>query len=330
MTVTIGRRDLLVAFGGAAAAWPLGVRAQQHALPVIGYVRSESFDDTAQRMIAGFRKGLHEAGYIEGQNVAIKFRSAEGRLDRLPALIADLVSRPVTAIVGNVPAAKAAKESTATLPIIFVYGGDPVKDGLVESFNRPGGNVTGVTFLGGLVGGRRVQLLHDLAPRAGMIALLIDANNVTSVTELKDLEGAVHALGLNSVVGSVTGGREIDAAFATFVERGAGALVVGNSPFFTSHIERIVALAARHALPASYQVREFAAIGGLMTYGTNLSDAYRQAGIYVGRILNGSTPANLPIMQSTKYELVINLKTAKTLGLEVPPTLLALADEVIE
>ena len=187
-----------------------------------------------------------------------------------------------------------------------------------------------MTFLGGLVGGRRVQLLHDLAPQAGVIAVLIDANNMTSVTELNDLEGAVHALGLNSVVGKVASEREIDAAFATFAQQGARALVVGNSPFFTSQIERIVALAARHALPASYQVREFAAIGGLMSYGTSISDAYRQAGIYVGRIINGTKPADLPVEQASKYQLVINLKTAKALGLEVPPTLLARADEVIE
>jgi putative ABC transport system substrate-binding protein len=215
------------------------------------------------------------------------------------------------------------------VPIVFVYGGDPVKDGLVASFNRPGGNVTGATFLGGLVGGRRVQLLHDLAPQAGVIALLID-DHITSVTELNDLEGAVRALGLNSVVAKVASEREIDAAFATFAQQRAGALVVGNSPFFTSQIERIIALAARHALPSSYQAREFAAIGGLMSYGPSFSDAYRQAGIYVGRILNGTKPADLPVMQPTKYELVINLKTAKALGLTIPTTLLATADEVIE
>jgi len=324
------RRAFISLFGGAAASWPLAALAQQASVPVIGYVRSESFDDTAQRMIAGFRKGLNEAGYIEGQNVEIEFRSAQGRLDQLPALVADLIRHPVAAIVGNVPAAKVAKETTATVPIVFVYGGDPIKDGLVASFNRPGGNVTGVTFLGGLVGGRRVQLLHDLAPQAGVIALLIDVNNITSVTELNDLEGAVHALSLNSVVGKVASESEIDSAFATFAQQRAGALVVGNSPFFTSQIERIVALAARHALPASYQVREFATIGGLMSYGTSLSDAYRQAGIYVGRILNGTKPADLPVMRATKYELVINLRTAKALGIEVPPMLLALADEVIE
>ena len=321
------RREFITLLGGAAVAWPLAARAQQ-AMPVIGYVRSETFDGTAQRMITGFREGLKEAGYIEGQNVAIEFHSAQGRLDQLPALVTDLIRRPVAVIVGNFPAAKAAKATTATVPIVFTYGGDPVKDGLVASFNRPEGNVTGVTFLGGLVGGRRVQLLRDFTPQAGVIALLIDAR--TSEIELNDLEEAVRALGLNSVVGKVTSEREIEAAFATFAQQRAGALVVGNSPFFTGQIERIIALAARHALPASYQLREFAAIGGLMSYGTSLSDAYRQAGIYVGRILDGTKPADLPVMRATKYELVINLNTAKALGLTVSDRLSALADEVIE
>jgi putative ABC transport system substrate-binding protein len=262
--------------------------------------------------------------------VAIEFRSAQGRLDQLPALAADLVRRPVAVIVGNGPAAKYAKATTATLPIVVVYGGDPVKDGLVASFNHPGGNVTGVTFLGGLVGGRRVQLLHDLTPQAGVIALLIDANYITSAAELSDLEGAVHAIGLNSVIGKVASELEIDTAFATFAQQRAGALVVGNSPLFTNHIERIVALAARNALPASYQQREFAEVGGLMSYGSSLSDAYRQAGIYAARILKGERPADLPVVQTTKFELVVNLKTAKALDLTIPPTLLALADDVIE
>jgi putative ABC transport system substrate-binding protein len=323
------RRELITLLGGATA-WPLAARAQQQGMPLIGYVRSESFDDTAQRMIAGFREGLTEAGYIEGQNVAIEFRTAEGRLDRLPAIVADLVAHPVAVIVGNVPAAKVIKAATATVPIVFVYGGDPVKDGLVASFNRPGGNVTGVTFLGALVGGRRVQLLHDLVPKAGAIALLIDANNITSAAELNDLERAVHAIGLNSVVGKVASELEIDAAFATFNQQRAGALVVGNSPFFTNQIKRIVALAAHNALPASYQQREFAEVGGLMSYGSSLSDAYRQAGIYAARILKGERPTDLPVVQTTKFELVINLKTAKALGIEIPPQVLSLADEVIE
>jgi putative tryptophan/tyrosine transport system substrate-binding protein len=324
------RRRGFVGLLGGAAAWPLAAVAQQAAMPVIGYLRSSSFD-TAHHMVAGFRRGLNEAGYFEGQNVAIEFRSAQGRLDQLPALVADLVRLRVAVIVGNVLAAKAAKAATATVPIVFVYGGDPVKDGLVASFNRPGGNVTGATFLSGLVGGRRLQLLHDLVPQAGAIALLIDANNITSVrTELNDLERAVHALGLNSVVGKVTSETEIDAAFTTFAQQRVRALVVAGGAFFMSRRERIVALAARHALPASYQLREFPAIGGLMSYGTSQSDSYRQAGIYAGRILNGTKPADLPVMQPTKYELVMNLKTAKVLGLNVPDKLLALADEVIE
>jgi putative ABC transport system substrate-binding protein len=323
------RRQFITLLGGAAA-WPLAARAQQRGMPLIGYVRSESFDDTAQRMIAGFREGLKETGYIEGQNVAIKFRTAEGRLDRLPALVADLVAHPVAVIVGNGPAVKAAKTATAMVPIVFAYGGDPVKDGLVASFNRPGGNVTGVTFLGGLVGGRRVQLLHDLVPQAGVIALLIDANNITSAVELSELEGAVRAIGLNSVVRKVASELEIDAAFVTFTQQRAGALVVGNSPFFTNQIKRIVALAAQNALPASYQQREFAEVGGLMSYGSSLSDAYHQAGIYTGRILEGAKPADLPVVRTTKFELVINLKTAKALGLTIPPNVLALADEAIE
>jgi putative ABC transport system substrate-binding protein len=323
------RRQFITLLGGAAA-WPLTAGAQQRGMPLIGYVRSESFDDTAQRMIAGFREGLKETGYIEGQNVTIKFRTAEGRLDRLPAVVADLVAHPVAVIVGNGPAVKAAKAATATVPIVFAYGGDPVKDGLVASFNRPGGNVTGVTFLGGLVGGRRVQLLHDLVPQAGVIALLIDANNITSAVELSELEGAVRAIGLNSVVRKVASELEIDAAFVTFTQQRAGALVVGNSPFFTNQIKRIVALAAQNALPASYQQREFAEVGGLMSYGSSLSDAYHQAGIYTGRILEDAKPADLPVVRTTKFELVINLKTAKALGLTIPPNVLALADEAIE
>jgi putative ABC transport system substrate-binding protein len=327
---TMRRRDFVKMIGGTAASWSIAARAQQPAMPVIGYLRSETFDETAKRMIAGFREGLKESGYIEGQNVAIEFRSAEGLLDRLPAIVADLVRHPVAVIVGNLPAAKAAKASTATVPIVFVYGGDPVKDGLVASFNRPGGNITGATFLGSQVGGRRVQLLHDLVPHAGVIALLIDANFITSVTELNDLEGAVHALGLSSVVGKVASDHEIDMAFVTFAQQHADALVVGNSPFFTSQIERIVAAAAHHALPASYQQREFAEIGGLMSYGSSLSDAYRQAGVYTARILKGEQAADLPVVQTTKFELVINLKTAKALGIEIPPQVLALTDEVIE
>jgi putative ABC transport system substrate-binding protein len=326
----VNRRAFITLLGGAAAAWPLTSRAQQPAMPVIGYLRSSLFDG-AQHMVAGFRQGLKEAGYIEGQNVAIEFRSADGRLDRLSALVADLISHPVEMIVGNSVSAKAAKAATTTVPIIFVYGGDPIKDGLVTSINRPGGNVTGVIFLGPPIGGKRFELLHDLIPQAGVIAVLTDPNNnIAMTTELNEVEAAARALGRNIVVGKATSEREIDAAFAMFVQRRVGALYVGGGPFFTSQRERIIPLAARHALPAIYQFREFVSDGGLMAYGTSQSDAYRQAGIYAGRILKGTKPGDLPVVQPTKFDLVINLRTAKELGLEIPPTLLALADEVIE
>jgi putative ABC transport system substrate-binding protein len=296
---------------------------------VIGYLRSSSLDE-AQYMVAGFRRGLKEAGYIEGENVAIEFRSAQGRLDRLPALVADLIRHPVAVIIGNSIAAQAAKAATTTVPIVFVYGGDPIKDRLVASINRPGGNVTEVTFLGSTMSGKRVELLHELVPQAGVIGALSDPNNVSTATEMNDVEAAVRALGRDIVVRNATSEREIDAAFATFVQRRVGAVFVGAGPFFTNQRERIVALAARHALPATYQLREFVALGGLMSYGASITDAYRQAGIYAGRIVKGTRPADLPVLQPTKFELVINLKTAKTLGLKVPLTLQVAADEVIE
>jgi putative ABC transport system substrate-binding protein len=324
------RREFITLFGGAAAAaWPLAARAQQPAMPVIGYLRSSSFEG-AQHMVAGFRQGLREAGYIEGQNVAIEFISAEGRRDRLPALVADLVRRPVALIVGNGVSAQAAKAATTSVPIIFVYGGDPINDGLVASINRPGGNVTGMTFLGAPIGGKRFELLHELVPQADVIAVLVDPNNPSIATEVNDVEAAVRALGRTIVVGKATSEREIEAAFAMFVQRGVGALYVGGGAFFNSQRKRIIALAARHTLPAIFQLREFVADGGLMSYGTSQSDAYRQAGIYAGRILKGTKPADLPVLQPTKFDLVINLKTAKALGLKIPDKLLALADEVIE
>jgi putative tryptophan/tyrosine transport system substrate-binding protein len=323
------RREFITLLGGAAAAWPLAARAQQPVMPVIGFLRSTSLADAAH-LVAAFGQGLKEAGFVEGQNVAIEYRSAEDHLDRLPALVADLLRLKVTVIVGNHNAALATKAATTTVPIVFAAGGDPVRDGLVASLNRPGGNVTGVSFLAAELGAKRLELLRQVAPKASTIAALVYPNTPDTEAERRDIQTAALALGQQLTIFDVSSDRDIETAFATLVQRGIGALFVGTAAFTTSRRERIVALASRHAVPASYASREAVEAGGLMSYGTSITDAYRLAGIYAGRILKGEKPADLPVQQSTKFDFVINLRTARALGLEISDKLLALADEVIE
>ncbi|HET9538244.1 MAG TPA: ABC transporter substrate-binding protein [Mesorhizobium sp.] len=322
------RRKFITLIGGATVMWPVAARAQQQAMPVIGYLRSSALEQ-AQHMVGGFRQGLNEAGFIEGQNVVIEFRSGEGQNDRLAALAADLIRRPVAVIVGDTISALAAKAATSTVPIVFATGGDPVAQGLVASMNRPGGNVTGVNFFGAVLGAKRLELLRQLVPKATTIAMLVSLAPTTEA-ERRDVQAAAHAIGQQLVVLDIRNDRDIETAFATIVQRAAGGLLVGAGAFLNSRREWIVALSARHALPAIYVQREAVVAGGLMSYGTSLTDAYRQAGIYSARILKGEKPADLPVVQPTKFEFVLNLRTAKTLGLEVPDRLLALADEVIE
>jgi putative tryptophan/tyrosine transport system substrate-binding protein len=322
------RRKFLTLLG-SAAAWPLAARAQQPAMPVIGFLRSTSLA-VSTPMIAGFRQGLTAAGFNEGQNVAIEYRYADNQLERLPGLVAELIRLPVAVIVGNINAALAAKAATTTVPIVFATGSDPVVDGLVANLNRPGGNVTGVSFVSGLLGAKRLDMLRQLVPATTTIAMLVGTESLEARIERRDVELAAQALGQQLIIAPVSSEGEFDGAFTSIVGRGAKALLVGTGPFLTSNRERVVALAVRYAIPAIYALREFVEAGGLMSYGASIVEAYRQAGIYAGRVLKGEKPADLPVMQSTKFELVINLKIAKALGLTVPPTLLAIADEVIE
>jgi putative ABC transport system substrate-binding protein len=323
------RRDFIMLFGVVAAAGPRAARAQQPAMPVIGFLRSTTAADSTA-LVTAFRQGLKETGYIEGQNVTIEYRWGEGRNDRLPALVADLISRKVAVVVGNHNAALAAKSATMTVPVVVVTGADPVRDGLVASLNRPGGNVTGVSFLTIELGAKRLDLLRQLVPKAATIAMLVYPDTPDTEAERRQVQAAAQAIGQQLIVLDLKTDRDIETAFATLVQRGAGALLVGTGAFTYSHRERIVTLAARHAVPAIYSLREDVAAGGLMSYAASITDAYRQAGIYTGRILKGEKPTDLPVMEPTKFELIINLKTAKALGLTVPDKLLALADEVIE
>ena len=323
------RRDFITIIGGAAAAWPLATRAQQPAMPVIGFLDGQSFD---LHLMTAFRRALKDAGYIEGRNVAIYFRSADGQTDRLVTLAGDIVGRRVAVVVtaGGGAAALAAYAATTTIPIVFVSGVDPLTYGLVMSFNRPGSNATGVYIFQQVLEGKRLELLHGLVPAAALIAVLLNPTNANFQTQLRGVQDAARALGQQVSILSASTERGIDVAFATVTKSGAGALLVGSDPFFNSERDQVVALAARHAIPAIYEGREFATAGGLVSYGTSLADAYRQAGIYAGRILRGEKPADLPVVQPTKFELVINLKTAKALGLAVPPGLSSSADEIIE
>jgi putative ABC transport system substrate-binding protein len=331
MAIHVRRREFIFALGGAAVAWPLAARAQQPSKPLVGFLHSLSPRAIADR-VAAFREGLTEAGYVDGRDLDIEFRWAQGQYDRLPDLARELVARRVAAIVsGSTAAALAAKAATATIPIIFTgVGGDPVKLGLVRTLNRPESNVTGVSILSIALVPKRLELLRELAPTATTIAALVNPTNPNTEVTMAEMTSAAHALGRKLIV--ATAGRETDfeTIFARFAEERVGGLLLDADPFFTAQRYRLVALATRHALPAIYSNRDFAAAGGLMSYGPNYTDAYRQAAVYTARILKGEKPADLPVTQPTKFELVINLQTAKALGLEVPPTLLARADEVIE
>jgi putative ABC transport system substrate-binding protein len=324
------RRNFIMLLGGAAAvAWPLAARAQQTALPVIGFLSGRTPEESADDA-AAFRQGLNEMGYIVGRNVAIEYRWAEGQYDRLPALAADLIAHKVTVLsVFGPPTALAAKAATVTIPIVFSVGVDPVDIGLVASLNRPGGNLTGVTLLTASLGAKRVGLLRELIPKADLMAVLVNTTS-EGMTQAKDVQDAARKAGLRAIVLNAATDADIDAAFATLSRQRIGGLMVGGDQFLDTRRDRIVALAARHSMPTIYHRRDFVAGGGLLSYGTSIADVYRQVGVYTGRILRGEKPADLPVLQPTKFELVINLRTARALGLTIPPGILAIADEVIE
>ena len=323
------RRDFITLVGGTTAAWPLAARAQQATVALVGLLSGGQLDD---RLINAVRQGLKEGGYIEGRNIAIKYRSADGRFDRLPALAADLVADPVAVIIAlfSPTAAMAAKAASGTIPIVFAIGADPVDLGLVSSLNRPGGNITGVTFFINTLGAKRLELLHELVPGASLIGFLVNPKNPTTQSQTTDVQTAARKLGIDLLILNASSERDIDAAFAAFIEQRVNGVMVGVDAVFVSRSDQLVGLAARHAMPAMYYVREFADAGGLISYGASITDAYRMAGSYAGRILKGAKPADLPIQQTVKFELAINLKTANALGITVPQTLMVAADEVIE
>lgn len=326
----MNRREVITVLGGAVAAWPLAARAQPPATPVIGFLRSTSLAD-ATHLVSAFRQGLKDSGFVEGQNVRIELRSAENRQERLSALVDELIRWPVALIVGDNVAAIAAKSAAVTVPILFGGGGDPVAEGLVVSLNRPGGNVTGVNFFTSEVAAKRLDLLRQLAPSSdGTIAVLIHPNTIQTEAERRDLQEAAQTMRQQLAIFDVDSERDIELAFARLAQEGVTAVLAGSGPFMNSHRVQLVTLAARYALPMSYTTRDAVIAGGLMSYGASLTDSFRQLGTYAARVLRGEKPSDLPVIQPTRFELAINIKTAKSLNLNIPPTLLAIADEVIE